>query len=142
MSRSGYYAWLNRSGADSLREERDYLDDTLAWTSSFSSKSISKGEMMIHSDQGFHYTHPGYQRLVVDLGLVQSMSRRGNCLDNAPIESFFGHLKNYVTNRSYGSTEKIRERVGDYISYYNYERGQWNLKKMTPKQYQDYLIAA
>ena len=99
-------------------------------------------EAMIHSDQGFHYTHPSYQRLIGDLGLVQSMSRRGNCLDNAPIESFFGHLKDYVTNRSCESIEEVREMVGDYISYYNCERGQWNLKKMTPKQYRDHLIAA
>ena len=99
-------------------------------------------EAMIHSDQGFHYTHPGYQRLIGDLGLAQSMSLRGNCLDNAPIESFFGHLKDYVTNRSCGSIEEVREMVGDYISYYNCERVQWNLKKMTPKQYRDHLIAA
>ncbi len=99
-------------------------------------------EAMIHSDQGFHYTHPDYQKLVGDLGLVQSMSRRGNCLDNAPIESFFGHLKDYVTNRSCKSLEEVREMVGDYISYYNCERGQWNLKKMTPEQYRGHLIAA
>ncbi|WP_370276283.1 IS3 family transposase, partial [Exiguobacterium sp. SH5S4] len=99
-------------------------------------------EAMIHSDQGFHYTHPDYQQLVRSLGLVQSMSRRGNCLDNAPIESFFGHLKDYVTNRSCGSIEQVREMVGDYINYYNCERGQWNLKKMTPEQYRGHLIAA
>lgn len=90
-------------------------------------------EAMVHSDQGFHYTHPGYQRLVGNLGLIQSMSRRGKCLDNAPIESFFGHLKDYVTNRSCGSIEEVREIVGDYISYYNCERGQWNLKKDDPE---------
>ncbi|NTY09091.1 hypothetical protein EXW93_05715 [Exiguobacterium sp. JMULE1] len=70
------------------------------------------------------------------------MSRRGNCLDNALIESFFGHLKNYIINRSCGSIEEVRERGGSYISYYNCERGRWNLKKMTPKQCRDHLIAA
>jgi putative transposase len=53
-------------------------------------------ESMIHSDQGFHYTHPEYQERVKKMGLLQSMSRRGNCLDNAPMESFFGHLKDEI----------------------------------------------
>lgn len=53
-------------------------------------------EAMIHSDQGFHYTRPEYQKRVKEMRLKQSMSRRGNCLDNAPIESFFGHFKDEV----------------------------------------------
>lgn len=89
--------------------------------------------------QGLYYTHPGYQRLVGDLGLVQSMLCWGNCLDNALIESFFGHLKDYVANHSCGLIEEVREIVGNYISYYNCERGQWNLKNMTPEQYRSHL---
>lgn len=57
-------------------------------------------EAMIHSDQGVHYTHPAYQERVKKMGLLQSMSRRGNCLDNAPMESFFGHFKDEVWRRS------------------------------------------
>ena len=53
-------------------------------------------EAMIHSDQGFHYTHPEFQERVKEMQLTQSMSRRGNCLDNAPMESFFGHFKDEV----------------------------------------------
>lgn len=53
-------------------------------------------EAMIHSDQGVHYTHPEFQQRVKEMGLKQSMSRRGNCLDNAPMESFFGHFKDEV----------------------------------------------
>jgi transposase InsO family protein len=52
---------------------------------------------LIHSDQGFHYTHPLYIKKLASLGIVQSMSRKGNCLDNAPIESFFGHMKDEIT---------------------------------------------
>ncbi|WP_442899264.1 IS3 family transposase [Exiguobacterium sp. SH1S21] len=51
-------------------------------------------------------------------------------------------MKDYVTNRSCGSIEQVREMIGDYINYYNCERGQWNLKKMTPEQYRGHLIAA
>ena len=90
-------------------------------------------EAMIHSDQGFHYTHPAYQSRIRELGLVQSMSRRGNCLDNAPIESFFGHLKDHVEHRSALNLSEVRSMVDSYIAYYNSERKQWNLKKMTPE---------
>ena len=99
-------------------------------------------EAMIHSDQGFHYTHPAYQSRIRELGLVQSMSRRGNCLDNAPIESFFGHLKDHVEHRSALDLSEVRSMVDSYIAYYNSERKQWNLKKMTPEQYRSHLIAA
>ena len=54
------------------------------------------GEVLIHSDQGVHYTNPLYIDMVGDFSMVQSMSRKGNCIDNAPIESFFGHLKDEV----------------------------------------------
>ena len=50
-------------------------------------------DIMTHPDQGFHYTNPQYIKAIKDLGMVQSMSRKGNCIDNVPIESFFGHLK-------------------------------------------------
>lgn len=53
-------------------------------------------EAILHSDQGVHYTYPEYQKRVKEIGLLQSMSRRGNCLDNAPMESFFGHFKDEV----------------------------------------------
>ncbi|WP_370251113.1 MULTISPECIES: IS3 family transposase [unclassified Exiguobacterium] len=99
-------------------------------------------EAMIHSDQGFHYTHPAYQSRIRGLGMVQSMSRRGNCLDNAPIESFFGHLKDHIDHRSASGLTEVRSMVDAYIDYYNSERKQWNLKKMTPEQYRSHLIAA
>jgi putative transposase len=99
-------------------------------------------EAMIHSDQGFHYTHPEYQQRVKELGLTQSMSRRGNCIDNAPIESFFGHFKDEVDFRQATSLSELKALVDDYMDYYNGTRKQWNLKKMTPAQYRSHLIAA
>ena len=57
-------------------------------------------DIMIHSDQGFHYTHPEYIEQIKRLNMAQSMSRKGNCIDNAPVESFFGHLKDDVDYRS------------------------------------------
>lgn len=99
-------------------------------------------EAMIHSDQGFHYTHPDYQERVEEIGLIQSMSRRGNCLDNAPIESFFGHLKDDVDYKQANSLLELKNMVDNYMEHYNCIRKQWDLKKMTPAQYRSHLIAA
>ncbi len=87
---------------------------------------------MIHSDQGFHYTHPEYQSRVKEMGLLQSMSRRGNCLDNAPMESFFGHMKDEVPYKQANSMAELKYLIDDYMDHYNNRRKQWTLKKMTP----------
>ena len=62
------------------------------------------------------------------------MSRKGNCLDNAPIESFFEHLKDDVDIKSYETFEEVKYLVENYIFYYNNNRYQWSLNKMTPAQ--------
>uniref|UniRef100_UPI0003760C8B IS3 family transposase n=1 Tax=Paenisporosarcina sp. TG-14 TaxID=1231057 RepID=UPI0003760C8B len=98
-------------------------------------------EAMIHSDQGFHYTHPDFQELVKEMGLVQSMSRRGNCIDNAPMESFFGHFKDDVDYKEAVSLVDLKGMIDDYMMHYNTTRKQWDLKKMTPAQYRSHLIA-
>jgi len=97
-------------------------------------------DALIHSDQGFHYTNPGYIEKVKSLDMVQSMSRKGNCIDNAPIESFFGHLKDDVDYRGCQTFEELRLLIENYIRYYNNERMQWGLKKMTPVEYRDHLL--
>ncbi len=97
---------------------------------------------ILHSDQGFHYTHPRYQKRVKELGLTQSMSRRGNCLDNASMESFFGHFKDHVESRKCKTLSELKGKVEDFITYYNSHRYQWALKRMTPEQYRGHLLAA
>ncbi|MFJ8101159.1 IS3 family transposase [Lysinibacillus sp. NPDC096212] len=94
----------------------------------------------IHSDQGFHYTNPQFQKLVKEMGLNQSMSRRGNCWDNAPQESFFGHFKDETDFKSCETLEDVIREIKSYMTYYNHYRGQWNLKKMTPAQYRLHLL--
>ncbi len=96
---------------------------------------------LIHSDQGFHYTNPEYIEKVKALEMMQSMSRKGNCIDNAPIESFFGHLKDDVDYKSCKTFEELRLLIENYIKHYNSERAQWDLNKMTPVEYRDHLIA-
>jgi len=96
--------------------------------------------IMIHSDQGFHYTNPQYIKVVKDLNMVQSMSRKGNCIDNAPMKSFFGHFKDDVDYKECRTYEELEVLIRDYIEYYNNERYQWDLKKMTPVQYRNHLL--
>ncbi|MEH7123368.1 IS3 family transposase [Bacillus sp. JJ1773] len=97
-------------------------------------------EALIHSDQGVHYTHPQFQKLVKKSGLRQSMSRRGNCWDNAPQESFFGHFKDEAYIKPCATLDELKREIKQYMTYYNNYRYQWNLKKMTPVQYRDHLF--
>jgi len=97
---------------------------------------------LIHSDQGFHYTNPQYIQCVEKLGMVQSMSRKGNCLDNAPTESFFGHFKDEADYKDCQTFDELQAKVAAYMQYYNNERQQWNLKKMTPVEYRNHLLRA
>lgn len=97
--------------------------------------------IMIHSDQGFHYTNPLYIKQIEELDMVQSMSRKGNCIDNAPIESFFGHLKDEVDYKSCKTFERLHSLIEEYMRYYNNERQQWELKKMTPVEYRNHLLS-
>ncbi|WP_276514083.1 IS3 family transposase [Heyndrickxia oleronia] len=99
-------------------------------------------EAMIHSDQGFHYTHPEFQKRVKQMNLKQSMSRRGNYIDNAPMESFFGHMKDEMDYKEVHTFEELKQLVNQYMIFYNASRRQWNLKKMTPAEYRSHLIAA
>ncbi|MDF1512082.1 IS3 family transposase, partial [Robertmurraya sp. DFI.2.37] len=72
----------------------------------------------------------------------QSMSRRGNCWDNAPQESFCGHLKDEVDYQSCKTLKELKAKINHYMVYYNNYRYQWDLKKMTPIQYRNHLLVA
>lgn len=96
-------------------------------------------QLMIHSDQGYHFTHFYYRKILEKNGITQSMSRKGNCIDNAPVESFFGHLKDHLELKKCDDFTKLKRMVTKEINYYNYERPQWNLKKMPPNLYRRHL---
>lgn len=93
---------------------------------------------MFHSDQGSLYLTDHFQDQIKKLGMRQSMSRRGNCWDNASMESFFGHFKDEV-DYSDCSFMELCHLVDEYVEYYNMERPQWNRNKMTPFEYWVYL---
>lgn len=99
-------------------------------------------EAFLHSDQGVHYTSPKFQKLLKHYKLGQSMSRRGNCWDNAPQESFFGHFKDQVDFSMVKTLNELRAKIDHYMVYYNNYRYQWNLKRMAPVQYRNHLLVA
>lgn len=105
-------------------------------------KNLLHKEAFIHSDQGVHYTSPKFQKLLKKYKLGQSMSRRGNCWDNAPQESFFGHMKDEIDFENCTTFEELEALINHYIEYYNHYRYQWGLKKLAPVQYRNQLIAA
>lgn len=96
---------------------------------------------LLHSDQWFHYTHPSYQKLLQDKNIIQSMSRKWNCLDNAPTESFFWHMKDELELKSIKTYKELEKRIANYMYYYNNERPQRERKKMTPVEYRNHLLA-
>lgn len=93
-----------------------------------------RSNLISHSDQGTHFTAKAYRELLKYYGVRQSMSRRGNCLDNAPIESFFGHLKDEAEFTKCTCFEDLEKEIKKYINYYNNERPQWGLKRKTPAE--------
>ena len=96
-------------------------------------------DAFIHSNHGFHYTNPQFQAIVKKIGLGQSMSRRGNCWDNAPQESFFWHFKDETNIKECETLEDVKREIKSYITYYNHYQGQWNLKKLPPAKYRQQL---
>lgn len=97
---------------------------------------------LIHSDQGCHYTSKKFREIISDYHLRQSMSRRGNCWDNAPQESFFGHMKDNIMDKISAATsfDEAKTIIDDYMDYYNNDCGIWELAKLTPNEYYQYCI--
>ncbi len=96
---------------------------------------------LVHSDQGWQYHMPAYRRQLAKHALIQSMSRKSNCLDNAAMESFFGTLKSefFYLNR-FDSIEQLRDGIHRYIHYYNHQRIKSRLKGLSPIQYRNQTL--
>ncbi len=96
-------------------------------------------ETLIHSDQGCHYTSASFIQLVNDKELRQSMSRKSNCWDTAPQESFFDHMKDEIDVSGCKKYREVKAIVDDWMDYYNSERYQWQLAKLSPDEYYEYI---
>ena len=102
------------------------------------SKIPNNTYLVLHSDQGWQYQMNQYQKLLRDKGVIQGMSRKGNCLDNACAENFFGILKSelfYVKEKEYNNVDELEKDIIEYIEYYNNKRIKGKLKGMSPVQY-------
>ena len=100
--------------------------------------------LLLHSDQGWHYQHKQYRRMLAEKGIKQSMSRKGNCYDNSVIENFFGHLKSELLYlQEFESMDHFKQELIEYIDYYNNRRIKARLKGLPPALHrQQALLAA
>jgi transposase InsO family protein len=100
-------------------------------------------ELILHSDQGWHYQHKQYQEMLKAKSIRQSMSRNGNCLDNAVIENFFGLLKSELLYlQEFESMEHFKTELIDYLDYYNNLRSKAKLKGLPPAIYRQQALSA
>ena len=125
LSQNLMVEFVLRTVDDLIAEHGSTLDDTT----------------IVHSDQGCHYTSKAFIQKLKDNNFVQSMSRRGNCWDNAPQESFFGHMKDEIKYEiaMLKTFEEVKAKIDDWIDYYNNDRYQWELSKLSPKEFYRYM---
>ena len=89
--------------------------------------------LILHTDQGWQYRMAAYHEMLLQKGIRQSMSRKGNCLENAVMENFFGHLKSVLLyNQIFTSIEHFISELHEYMRYYNYDRIKKKLNYMSP----------
>lgn len=100
-------------------------------------------KLLIHSDQGWHYQMSKYQQALKKNNITQSMSRKGNCYDNAVMENFFGILKSeFLYMQEFESIEHFKQELAKYIDYYNNKRIKAKLKGLSPVQYRTQTLLA
>lgn len=114
--------------------DMSFVEETL--TEAFSKeKGHDLSNLIIHSDQGCHYKSRSYKKILQDHNITQSMSRKGNCYDNACIENFFGHLKcELIHQRFFETKAELFNSIHEYIYWYNNERFQCSLENRTPSE--------
>jgi putative transposase len=92
--------------------------------------------LLMHSDQGWHYQMKPYQHALKERGVIQSMSRKGNCYDNSVMENFFGIMKSeFLYLKEFESIKQFKQELAKYIEYYNHKRIKSKLKGLSPVQY-------
>lgn len=112
----------------------------IAFTLDIAHQTFPDAKPIFHSDRGFQYTNKKFKEKLDDAGMTQSMSRVARCIDNGPMESFWGMIKTemYYLHK-FSTAEELEESITEYIHYYNYHRYQKRLGCMTPLEYRQYL---
>jgi transposase InsO family protein len=126
--------------SDSL--EVDFVLETVNMLIEKHGSTLNVNEKTLyHSDQGCHYTCNKLIDIIKESGLRQSMSRKANCWDNAPQESFFGHMKSEIKDKIKGlNRDEICSQIDDWMDYYNNERYVWDFHKLSPNEYYEWLV--
>jgi putative transposase len=122
---------------------RPHFDLVASMLTKAFSRLGSSDKPLLHSDQGWQYRMKAYRQALSDRGMVQSMSRKGNCHDNATMESFFGVLKSeFFYLNKFASIEQLESGIADYIHYYNHDRLKLKLGGLSPVQFRTQQLAA
>ena len=128
-------AWSTSLSPD-LAQQRDLLDQLL-------SKKPADARPVLHSDMGWQYQHAMWCDRLRNAGIVQSMSRKGNCIDNGATEQVFGHMKDeFFRGREWACFEDFKRDLDDYIVHWNTKRRQVKLKGLTPEEFRNQSLAA
>lgn len=126
----------NREIVSFALADRPVLQPVLDMVKKATGNRLKFPDLLIHSDQGWHYQNPQYQDMLKERGIRISMSRKGNCLDNAVIENFFGTLKSELFYlKKYQSIQELKKEIKEYIHYYNHHRIKSSLNGKSPVQY-------
>lgn len=134
MATSEYLGWDVSYTNDQILADGAILDMQM--------RPVVHTNLILHSDRGGTYTSAHFQNMILKgNGIIPSMSRKGNCIDNAPTESGHGHLKDWFEFEHCTTLEDIKCEVDRVIHYFNEERPQWNRKKMTPVEYRNHLLS-
>ena len=119
-----------------MAQQHELLDQLLA-------KMPEGSAPILHSDMGWQYQQAGWCNRLAEAGVVQSMSRKGNCIDNGATEQVFGHMKDeFFKGRSWASFEEFKRDLGAYIVHWNTRRRQVKLKGLTPEEFRNQSLAA
>ncbi len=134
---------FNREIISYSLSERPVMEMVNAMLRDAFSKLGPEDTPLLYSDQGWQYRMAGYQAKLKAQGVTQSMSRKGNCLDNAVVENFFGTLKSECFYLSqFSSINELRKAIEEYIHYYNNERISLKLKGLSPVEYRTQTLEA
>lgn len=124
------------SKSPNMAQQKEMLEGLLA-------KKPRAANPIMHSDMGWQYQHDGYCRALEEAGIVQSMSRKGNCIDNGATEQIFGHIKDeFFRGQGFESFEEFKERLEEYIVHWNTRRRQVKLKGLTPEEFRNQSLVA
>lgn len=128
-------AWSTSTSPD-MEQQADLLDRLLE-------RMPEGARPVLHSDMGWQYQHESYASRLEGAGITQSMSRKGNCIDNAATEQLFGHVKDeFYRGREWGSFGDFKRDLEEYIAHWNTRRRQVRLKGLTPEEFRNQALAA